>query len=345
MARTIREIPWLDTREGTYYACWYDKQSRRTKRLSLRTSDAGEAQSRFAAFLTEGEIREVRLSGLTVPEVLDKYLEQHVAVNSADARRQRDAAKHLNVFFDGKPIADVNAQNTRTYRELREKGVVSGSRHKGEVSPMTVRRELNVLVAAANHCAKWGWIAKTDVPMVDLPTEAHTTEGEEVKFLTRAEIDILMGMADGDLHDFIVLAYFTGSRRAAIEELTVEQVRLNEKRLYLLPQGAKQTKKRRPVVPIFPEMAPVLERRIAGRKTGPIFPATFDAYRPFSELCKACGFDGRHNPHILRHSRATHLLQGGKWTIWQVAKLLGDTVATIERRYGHHQPEFLPEEI
>jgi integrase len=39
-------------------------------------------------------------------------------------------------------------------------------------------------------------------------------------------------------------------------------------------------------------------------------------------------------------SRATHLLQAGA-SIYDVAKLLGDTTATVERVYGHHSCESL----
>ena len=45
-------------------------------------------------------------------------------------------------------------------------------------------------------------------------------------------------------------------------------------------------------------------------------------------------------PHTLRHTRATHLLQLGV-DIWDVAGLLGDTVSTIERTYGHYSPDYL----
>ena len=46
------------------------------------------------------------------------------------------------------------------------------------------------------------------------------------------------------------------------------------------------------------------------------------------------------HPHLLRHSRATHMLMDGD-SPYKVAKLLGDTLATVERVYGHSDPEFL----
>src|SRR3546814_7686158 len=55
MPRKAREIPWLDKRGDQYYACWYDGGAARTRRLSLRTTDAREARGRFAAWLVECE--------------------------------------------------------------------------------------------------------------------------------------------------------------------------------------------------------------------------------------------------------------------------------------------------
>jgi site-specific recombinase XerD len=43
---------------------------------------------------------------------------------------------------------------------------------------------------------------------------------------------------------------------------------------------------------------------------------------------------------MIRHSRASHLLQDGE-DLWKVARLLGDTVATVERVYAHVLPEHL----
>ena len=107
--------------------------------------------------------------------------------------------------------------------------------------------------------------------------------------------------------------------------------------------GARHTKKRRALVPVFPEIRETLERRVKDAKGGWLFGATVDFYRPFQELCEGLKIDGnRDHPHVLRHSRATHMLMDGE-SIYKVAKLLGDTVATVEKRYGHFSPEYLME--
>lgn len=67
-------------------------------------------------------------------------------------------------------------------------------------------------------------------------------------------------------------------------------------------------------------------------------------YKPYRILVRSVGIEDRAYPHIMRHSRATHLLQDGK-SIYTVAKLLGDTVTTIERVYGHHSPKSLAADL
>ncbi len=43
--------------------------------------------------------------------------------------------------------------------------------------------------------------------------------------------------------------------------------------------------------------------------------------------------------HTLRHTRATHLMQSGKVSLWAAAGFLGMTVKTLEKVYGHHHPD------
>jgi len=57
-----------------------------------------------------------------------------------------------------------------------------------------------------------------------------------------------------------------------------------------------------------------------------------------------CSPSKKSSPHILRHSRATHLLQEGI-AIFAVARLLGDSVATVERVYAHCSVAYLAEAI
>lgn len=350
MARPKREVPWLDQRNGIYYACWYDPEARTRRRISLGTSDSSEAQARFAAFLVEGEaITKPRTVGLTVEVAINDYLREHVRTRCADPRRQEDAANRLREFFGGTPLSAVGIPQCRNYAAARRAGLVgTPARRSGkrkEVGDSTIRRELTVLSAAAHHAKAWKRLK--EMPSIELPSERRLGADDQAPFYSRAELDAMLAMAEGELFHFIVLAYWTGARRASVEELTRKQVLLDQRQILLQKPGKRATKKRQPIVPVLKQMEPSLAALLAesaAAKRERLF-KTGDFYHPFSKLCLALGIEkARAHPHILRHTRATHLLQGGA-SIYTVARLLGDTVATIDRVYGHHSHAAIAQEL
>lgn len=343
MARARSTEPWLQKRGDVWYAFWYDAERRHERRKSLETSDHVVAATKFAEFLVRGVDDPAARRGIpgikpTVTQVLDWYDKDHVDT-CASPERQRYAIEPLKVFFQSKTLDQVDIELARAYRLSRTKGLVSGR----PVSDSTVRRELGVLVAAANHALKWKRIKADELPQVELPTEPQ----DKKPWLTKASIRVIFEKADGDLRDFCMLAYYWGSRRAAVEGLRASQVDLQHGRVDLHPLGARRTKKRRPIVPVYPEIRPLLERRMEPGADYLFGHRDREFYTAFKKLCRDHGIvavdapDGDTPwPHLLRHSRASHMLMDGE-SIYKVAKLLGDTVATVERVYGHHSAEFL----
>jgi integrase len=334
MARKQRDVPWLEQRDGVWYVHWYNPAERRTRRLSLRTEDAREAQDRYIAFLQEGRaiLDDTAGAKLTVREALASYLAEH---ECAAKERQEYAARHLVACLGDVPISDIDIPASKRYLARRVRDGAAES---------TVRRELVVLVAAANHAVRWRRLDKVHLPTVDLPPNAPQ---RPAAFLKKDEIrDLVAAAAESDdprVKAFIVLAYTTGARRRAIERLRLDQIDMPARRMHLTPEGKRTTKKRAPIVPITDQMASVLRPLMLATRTEYLFGSSgYDGYRAYARLTSALGFDrdGRGHPHILRHSRATHMLQDGA-SIFEVAKLLGDTVDTVERVYGHHCPDYM----
>jgi integrase len=330
MPRPKRDVPWLEWRDGVAYVFWYDGQ---TRRLSLRTRDGREAQARFAAFLVEGDaITHPRADQITVERALDDYRREHVAFHCVDIRRQEDIIAHLKAFFGDRPLSAVDIPASRKYAAAR----------RAHVTDSTIRRELGVLIAASNHARKWKRL--TEMPSIEMTKDRTTGVDEEAAYFNKVELGRLMAEATGELRHFVDLAYWTGARRASIENLTRPQVKWEQRRLHLATPGKEATKKRQPIVPILTEMEPALGALWEASTHRERLFARQVFYWPFRELCEGLGFGDRSNPHMLRHSRATHLLQDGV-SIFTVAKLLGDTVATVQRVYGHHSHEDLAKEL
>ncbi len=325
MARPKSEIPWLDQRaNGKWYVNWYDAGRKRTMRLSLRTRDVDEAKARFASFLVDGGdiIRGKASVRLSVTSAVEQYLKEHADVNCVDPDRQHDIATHLVKFFGETSVAGVDIPLSRAYANWRG------------AAPATVKRELGMLMAAANHAERWNRLPKDQLPTVEYPRIPKT----EVSIFTTDEIGDLMRAADSRLRAFIVLAYFTAARRRSIELLEIDQIKLDRRVIHLHKPGESETVKRRAIVPINDACVREIRMLMALSDTRYLFGWSTNFYRPFRKLCERLGYEGRSNPHLLRHSRATHLLQAGQ-DIFKVAGLLGDTVTTVQSTYGHHTPE------
>ena len=266
---------------------------------------------------------------LKIADALYSYYAEHVSQRCADPLRQETAIVHLEAYVGCKLISDIDIPLCRAYAASRD------------VSDNTVRRELGVLAAAVNHAVRWGRIDKA--PHIELPPSTTRGVDEQAPFYSKDELKRMLTAATGELQIFIVLAYWTGARRASIENLTREQVLWDQKRILLMRPGKRATKKRQPIVPILPQIEPVLAKLMETGGESRLF-RTKNFYRPFRSLAESLGLGKRCNPHLLRHSRATHLLQAGK-SIYAVSRLLGDTVSTIERVYGHHSADYLAEEL
>lgn len=359
MPRKRRDVPWLEFRANGYaYANWYDADTGRTNKQSLDTKDPKEAAIAFGHFLIEGprSKRASSLHGLTVWQAIDDYLREHVEQVDdkgrpyvIDQSRQHAIAAHLKAYFDqGAPLHSVGVLESRGYVAARRAGIVGGGKRRKEKkgADATVRRELNMLVAAANHAVKWKRLTLADLPQIELPTEER---GAEVMWLTKEQLAEALSRAamlaqkdeptviETHLHDFVLLAYYTAARKRSIEKLTKFQVDLANGRINLMPPGARTTKKRKPVVPIYDEIRPAIER-LMETPGGYLFGGAHDFYRQFRKLMAGMGIEA--HPHMLRHSRATHMLHDGE-DIYKVARLLGDTLTTVDRVYAHSSPEFL----
>lgn len=355
MPRKAREVPWLDTRGGVYYAFWYDAKARRTQRCSLRTEDPIEATRLFAAFLTDGGslYNGDQSSGLSAGKALDDYFSEHVRLKVVDQGRAELNITHLKKFFDLTDVASIDIPMCRSYVDARKSGLIGAKRRNGDPyipGDGTLRRELGTLVAAVNHAVKWKRLSRNDVPPIEFPERPPAKQlwlypDEFERLLQAAPLDTRAG-------GFIRLAYYTAARRRSIEQLEIFQVSLERNRINLAKAGERTTKKRRPTVPIDPALRPALIHWLKTTDTNFVLRNSYNITSAFQTVLKYADMlmlperdgrpAGRPTPHTLRHTRATHLLQAGK-SPWAVASLLGDTVTTVINNYGHHCPSHLEE--
>lgn len=328
MPRKARKVPWIDWRGGVAYACWYDPAGARTKRQSLHTTDVADAQARFAQFLTVG--REIYASMedatklLSVGAALEFYYNEH-RKNRASARLFDAVKAHICRHFGQLAVKDVDVPACRAYVAVRlQEGAAPGS----------IRNELSIVLTAAKHCVKFKHLPAADLPQIELPAGGEPRD----RWLQHDELARLRAAADPATRDFIDLAYWTASRKTAIFTLTKFQVDLAQGRIRLAKPGEAKTKKRRPIIPIVPELRPVVERLMRETPGEQLLPDK-DFNHGFLKAVGRCGFKDV-SPHTLRHTRITHMLQAGIEP-WVVAGYAGLTIDTLVSVYGHQCPGFM----
>lgn len=269
--------------------------------------------------------------------ILDAYSRENKAV---DWKRTRAAIKALKPFFAGRLVYEIDIPLCRQYTAFRMgKGVTMS----------TVARELTTLRAACNHALNWKRISELHKPTFEIPSDLPKRE----VWLFKDEIKTLLDAADERMRNFIRIIYSTASRRRAVETLEWYQCDFNRRTINLDKRGARKTNKRRPVVPMG-DLYDLLKDLYDRRTNEWVLGSDDDLLDDFTKLCESVGLlnveekdgrpAGRITPHILRHSRATHLLEDGV-SIYAVSKLLGDNPTTVQKTYGHICMSSLDDEL
>lgn len=348
---------------GIYEIHWTD--AGRSRRSSTRTSDLPSAQKVLGNFLLLDERARLSESDgplLVITALGDEhvpaadYWHEHVAPNVIGKDSVRYAYTKLKQHFGHLAIADIMPSDVTAYVEARRAGRLG----RPSVNH-TISRELSVLNAAINHAVKEKRLPKADQPFIKLP---GTSEPRD-RWLTFDEADALLDAAKGRLNPgaklprvyrFIAICLNTAGRKGAVLELKREQVDMAAGMIYLNPAGRAQTKKRRARVPISDELRPILERtlrEIPNKPDAYLLDHPGECRTAFETAVVKAGLgirDAKGNvnsdvtPHVLRHTKATWMAQAGV-SMFDIAGVLGDSVATVTKTYAHHHPDYLRDAI
>ena len=257
-----------------------------------------------------------------------------LAPRTVDAYR-RDLADFA-AWLKASPGGASRAQLAEYVAELRARGLAA----------TTIARRIAALRSFYRHQLLLG--ARTDNPAaeLDLPRRARTLP----RTLSPGEAERLIEAAPGttprSLRDraLVELLYGAGLRVGEAVGLDRAAVDLEQRLVRCLGKGSKER-----VVPIGREAADALRRYLAhGRphldrrhrpelflsaQGGPLTRA--GAFLILRRLAESAGLEpGRVHPHLLRHSFATHLLEGGA-DLRSVQEMLGHADLSTTERYTH----------
>jgi integrase len=340
MSRRNRGV-YIEPREnGIFYLHWTEtvdhggRKESRSRRRSTGTADRKEAERVLAGFILEKDTPPNGEDALIV-FLLEDYYKEHVSYKPS--RDVADLAiKHLTKHAESHPISLINRRWCEDYAVKRRRGEIGKGATDG-----TIRRELGVLVAAMNHAAREKKIKKSDVPHVFLPEEPPPRD----VWLTQDEAQKLRNACvTSRTRLFVEVGLATGARRRAIESLTWFQVDLERRLIQFNPDGRKQTKKRRPTVPISDALMPWLVEAHKTKTSEWVLGESGSVRKGFEASVRRAGLKKRVTPHTLRHTLATWMAQAGK-SFFEIAGVLGDIVSTVEKRYAHHNPHYLRDAV
>jgi integrase/recombinase XerD len=248
---------------------------------------------------------------------------------------RRDLAA-LAAWLD-RPIGRVTTERLEQYvAELRAAGL----------SPSTIARRIAAIRSFFRHQALLGVRADNPAAELDLPRRRRTLP----RTLSPAEAERLVEAANGTtpraLRDraLVELLYGGGLRVSEAVGLSKSSVDLDARLVHCVGKGSKER-----VVPIGRQAAKALQRYLArGRpyldtrhrpelflnaKGGGLTRA--GAFLILRRLAAKAGLEPeRVHPHLLRHSFATHLLEGGA-DLRSVQEMLGHADLATTELYTH----------
>ena len=328
---------------GMYQIVWYDEQTRHTRRQSLCTKDSSQAKKRFSLWLIEDEADQ--LGGISVKEVLAAY-DRHIEKNVVDKQRERTCMRWLLEYFSDMSVTNITVEDvTDGYIVARNTAKV-GRKACNE----TARRELTTLIAALSHAVKIRLLRKQDVPYIPLPIKAPPKE----RWLTDDECSALLDAAEWDgrarkrvpdrrCARFVRMAFATGARKEAIESLQWSQVDFATGLIKFQQPDRQKTKKKRPTIPIPDSLLPHLKKWAASKNSLYVIGGKGAIRKTFESACERAGLDDV-SPHTLRHTWATHAALNGV-SLLQISKVLGNSLAVVEKIYAHLNPDFLKDAV
>ena len=246
-----------------------------------------------------------------------------------------------------------NAHDWRTQADVATGFLVALSRPPDVVRPATHRRKAAAVRAFYRFCFSEGIIERDVASLLDLPRAARvlpdTLGVADVAALLEApsaETDI--GVRDRAL---LELLYACGLRVSEALNLDMEDLSLDEATVRVIGKGDRE--RRLPVGDVavvalgryLDHVRPRLMAKAASaevnKRGGPIFVSQrgqrltrMAAWRTIRNAAQVGGVHGHVTPHTLRHSFATHLLEGGA-DLRVVQELLGHASITTTQLYTH----------
>ncbi len=276
-------------------------------------------------------------------EVFNKYKDYLEAERNMSAYTVRNYTTDLLDFFNFlransiSSLRDVDRLTLRDYlSHLMKLGLVKAS----------IARKLSAIRSFYRYLLREGMIstspvATTSSPKLDKRLPSFLTLEEVERLLKAPDLSTPQGQRD---HALLELLYASGLRVSELAQLTLERVNLDTRETRVWGKGAKER-----VVLMGKPAAEALTtylsqgrpRLLGKKKSSALFLNRYGERLPERRIQKIlenyanlAGIDKKVHPHLLRHTFATHLLDGGA-DLRVVQELLGHADLSSTQIYTH----------
>ena len=208
----------------------------------------------------------------------------------------------------------------------------------------SISRKISAIKTYITFLEKFNYIKENFSELISIPKKSKVLP----KVMTRKEIDHLIKHIENsskkNLRDsaLIELIYSTGLRVSEVSALTIGNINFDNSEIDVLGKGNKErivmfNKKSKEKLlsylrndkrSIASKSSPLFQNRFGGRLSTRSIQRILKKYLNFS------GINSKYTTHTLRHSFATHLLEGGA-DIKVIQQLLGHSSAETTKIYTH----------
>ncbi len=244
----------------------------------------------------------------------------------------------------------LSKMGVRDPRKARESHLIVhlGQLRRAGRAPSTVTRKLSAIRSFYRFLAAQGAISAD--PTAALPAPRLLRKLPQV--LTVAQVQRLLAQPDASslrgLRDraMLELLYASGLRVSELVGLTRDDLNLEQGLVRCVGKGGKER-----IVPVGKPALEAVERYLAAREDASpaLFPgrkgrplSRVSCWRIITRYARQAGIRTPLSPHTLRHSFATHLLEGGA-DLRAIQELLGHASVATTEIYTHVSPDTLRE--